>query len=103
MKEQNKIRIDETTYETEIPESYRGKEFNGMPDPYEVRAIIPGTIVEVGVQEGQRVIVGKVVLILEAMKMLNEMETEVDGKVSKISVSPGDIVEKNQLLMKIVP
>lgn len=95
--------IDETLYETEIPKSYRGKEFHGMPDPYEIRAIIPGTIVEVAVQEGQRVIVGQVVLILDAMKMLNEVESEVDGKVLKISVSPGDIVEKNQLLIKIVP
>lgn len=96
-----KLLIDDTEYETEIPENSPMDRFNGMPDPHEVRAIIPGTIVEIKVRKGQRVSGGQVVLVLEAMKMYNEMEVKIGGKIGEISVSPGDRVEKNQLMIRI--
>ena len=99
--EETKLRIDDTLYETEIPEGFHRKKFEGMPDPSEIRAIIPGTIAEIRVKKGKMVRAGEVVLVLEAMKMLNEVEAETDGKISEICVSPGDVVGKNQLLIRI--
>ncbi|MFH1491069.1 MAG: acetyl-CoA carboxylase biotin carboxyl carrier protein subunit [Pseudomonadota bacterium] len=101
MHDETKLRIDDTLYETEIPEGFRRKEFEGMPDPYEIRAIIPGTIVEIRVKKGKMVRAGEVALVMEAMKMLNEVEAEADGRVAEISVAPGDVVGKNQLLIRI--
>ena len=101
MHEETKLRIDDTLYETEIPEGFRRKKFEGMPDPYDIRAIIPGTIVEISAKKGKMVRAGEVVLVLEAMKMLNEVEANADGRVAEISVATGDVVEKNQLLLRI--
>jgi len=96
-----RLLINDTPYETEIPESSLRGLFKGMPDPLEVRAIIPGTIVEIKVRKGQRISDGQVLLVLEAMKMYNEIEAKIDGKVQEISVSPGDRVEKDQLMIRM--
>jgi biotin carboxyl carrier protein len=96
-----KFLIDDTLYETEIPENSFIGRFKRIRNPLEVRAIIPGTIVEVKVQKGQRVSEGQVLLLLEAMKMYNEVEAKIDGKIKEISVSPGDMVGKDQLMIQI--
>ena len=96
-----KLLIDDTPCETEIPKKSLSGLFKGVPDPLEVRAIIPGTIVEIKVRKGQRVSDGQVLLVLEAMKMYNEVETKIDGKIEEITVSTGDRVEKGQLMIRI--
>jgi biotin carboxyl carrier protein len=97
----HKLLIDDTVYETEIPEKGLRSRYKGMPNPREVRAIIPGTVIEVKVRKGQRVSEGQVVLILEAMKMYKEVEAKTSGKIEEISVSPGDRVEKGLLMIRI--
>jgi biotin carboxyl carrier protein len=96
-----RLLIDDTLYETEIPENRLIALSKGISDPLEVRAIIPGTIVEIKVRKGQWISDGQVLLILEAMKMYNEVEAEIDGKIEEISVSAGDRVEKGQLMIRI--
>ncbi len=94
------LSIDETLYETEVPSNYP-KPFPGIPDPHEVRAFIPGVIVEIRVIPGQIVREKDVLLLLEAMKMFNEVCSLCDGEVVDILVKPGDRVEKGQMLMRI--
>lgn len=53
------------------------------------------------VQVGDRVEKGQVVLIIEAMKLMTEIEVEVSGIVKAIHVSNGDLVEYDQVLMEI--
>ena len=96
-----RLLIDDTPYETEIPESSLKGLLKGISDPLDVRAIIPGTIVEIKVRKGQRISDGQVLLILEAMKMYNEVEAKIGGKIEEINVSPGDRVEKDQLMIRI--
>jgi len=96
-----KLLIDDIPYETEIPENTLIGRFKGLSDPLEVRAIIPGTIVEIKVKKSQRISNGQVLLVLEAMKMYNEIEAKTDGKIEEISVSIGDRVEKGQLMLRI--
>lgn len=97
----HKLLIDDTVYETEIPENGLRSRYKGMPNPREVRAIIPSTVVEIKVRKGQRVSEGQVVLILEAMKMYKEVEAKTSGKIEEICVSPGDRVEKGLLMIRI--
>ncbi|MFB3906635.1 MAG: acetyl-CoA carboxylase biotin carboxyl carrier protein subunit [Acidobacteriota bacterium] len=94
------LNIDETVYETEVPSKYR-KPFSGIPDPREVRAFIPGVIAEIRVRPGQRVREKDVLLLLEAMKMFNEVCSQCEGVVVEILVKPGDRVEKDQMLLRI--
>ncbi|HXO22742.1 MAG TPA: biotin/lipoyl-containing protein [Thermoanaerobaculia bacterium] len=58
-----------------------------------VTAYMPGRVVAVLVQEGAEVKTGQGIVVLEAMKMQNEIPAEHDGIVSKILVQPGQAVE----------
>jgi glutaconyl-CoA/methylmalonyl-CoA decarboxylase subunit gamma len=93
--------IDDTGYETEIPEGYIRKVKKESAGKKEIRAIIPGVISDVKVKKGQMLKEGHVVVILEAMKMQNLVETETDGRVAEILVSAGDRVAKGQLIIKL--
>ena len=66
-----------------------------------LKAPLPGTIVDVKVSVGQQVNVGDVVLILEAMKMQNNIEAEYAGTVTSITVKPGDTVMEGSVLLTI--
>ena len=101
MSELKILQIDDTLYETEVPDKTHREKEKRIQNPYEIRAIIPGTVIEICVQKGKVVSPGQVILILEAMKMYIEIEAEVEGMVTELLVSPGDTVDKEQLLMKI--
>lgn len=66
-----------------------------------LNAPMPGKILEVMVQEGDKVTQGQPVAILEAMKMENELKAPVDGTIEEIAVKEGDSVEKNALILEI--
>ncbi|MFQ5536901.1 MAG: acetyl-CoA carboxylase biotin carboxyl carrier protein subunit [Gemmatimonadota bacterium] len=67
--------------------------------PRPVRAPMPGLVVKVEVEEGDRVDAGQGVVIVEAMKMENELKAEAPGVVARIHVTAGDAVEKDQVLI----
>lgn len=66
-----------------------------------IKAPIPGLITQIKVKEGEKIINGASLLLLEAMKMENEIKSDIDGTVEKILVSQGAPVEKDQDLMII--
>lgn len=66
-----------------------------------VKAPMPGTIVAVKVNEGDEVRENEVLVILEAMKMENEITSPVPGTVKKILVNKGDTVDSDEVLMII--
>lgn len=67
----------------------------------QVKAPMPGAILDVRVQNGQRVKKGDVLVILEAMKMENEIQAPCDGVVAGVSVRKGDNVETQALICSI--
>lgn len=66
-----------------------------------VSAPMPGVILSVKVQAGQAVKSGQVLMVLEAMKMENEIMSPKDGTVTAVSVSEGANVESGTLLCTI--
>ena len=66
-----------------------------------VKAPLPGTINEILVTVGQQVNVGDTVLVLEAMKMQNNIEAEYAGTVKSINVNKGDSVMEGAVLLTI--
>lgn len=66
-----------------------------------VKAPLPGVIVEVKVAVGDEVKAGDTVVILEAMKMANNLDAEKGGKVTKICVTPGQSVMEGDPLVVI--
>ena len=66
-----------------------------------VRAPLPGTITELKVNVGDKVNTGDIVLVLEAMKMQNNIESEFSGTVTSITVKQGETVMEGAVLMTI--
>ena len=62
---------------------------------------MPGTIISVNVSAGQQVKLGDVVVVLEAMKMENEINAPKDGTITSVNVNKGDAVESGTLLVTI--
>jgi biotin carboxyl carrier protein len=73
----------------------------GPSGPRPVRAPMPGLIVKVEVAEGDLVEAGQGVVIVEAMKMENELRAEGAGRVTAVHVKEGDTVEKDQPLVDL--
>lgn len=68
-----------------------------------ISSTIPGKIVSIAISEGQQVSEGDVVMILEAMKMQNEIHAPLSGIVAAVNCKPGDSVEANSPLVVITP
>ena len=66
-----------------------------------VKAPLPGTVTEVKVNVGDTVKVGDIVMVLEAMKMQNNIESEFEGTVTSITVKQGENVMEGATLMTI--
>lgn len=108
-KSQNKyiVLINGVTYNftIETPISYKRKKYldkQKAKNKFEsLQAPMPGKIVDVLVEPGAEVKTGEAVLILEAMKMQNEITATSDGKVVKVHVKPNDTVNKDDILIEI--
>lgn len=72
------------------------------PEGYITESPMPGSVMKFLVKEGDEVLRGKNLFVLEAMKMENDVISEYSGKVYKIYVKPGDIVQAGEPIMKIV-
>ena len=68
----------------------------GAGDP--VKAPMPGTIVKVNVSAGQAVKKGEILIVLEAMKMENEIVAPRDGTVTSVTVAKGSAVKTDDVL-----
>ena len=66
-----------------------------------LKAPLPGTISSINVKVGDTVAVGDVVIVLEAMKMQNNIEAEYAGTITSITVNPGDSVMEGAVLLTI--
>ena len=64
---------------------------------------MPGNVVKVMVEEGDEVTVGTSIVVVEAMKMENEVRSGIDGTVKKVNVSAGDSVGTSDVMVEIEP
>jgi biotin carboxyl carrier protein len=69
---------------------------------FHLKAPMPGMVVSIPVQEGQVVRKGDVLVILESMKMQNELRSPRDGKVVRVRVETGDRVEQKETMLSVV-
>ena len=92
--------IDDSIYPTRMTKKFAMRTPYAKPDPKKVIAFIPGVIQEVVVQAGQKVKWGDSLLILEAMKMRNDVTAPHDGTIKSVLVKKNERVMKNQLLIE---
>lgn len=71
-------------------------------EEYHLKAPMPGMVVAVPIHEGQTIEKGDVLLILESMKMQNELRSPRAGVVTRLRVHPGDRVEQKDTMLSVV-
>lgn len=89
------------TYKTRLNKKFCNRPQWHKPEPGDVLSNLPGTIIQIKVKKGEKVEAGQLLLIHEAMKMLNRIVAPVSGVVAEINVSVGDKIGKNHLMIKI--
>jgi len=71
-------------------------------EEFHLKAPMPGMVVTIPVSEGDNVVKGQVLLVLESMKMQNELKSPKDGTVHRIRVKTGETVEPKQPLLSVL-
>ncbi len=79
----------------------QGRGAGAASGPLQVKAIIPGKVVAVSVAAGDEVTAGQQLLVVEAMKMQNELRAPRDGTVAQVGVAVGVNIEIGDLLVVI--
>jgi biotin carboxyl carrier protein len=105
--DQRRVTIQRRHFDLEVVDDRRkrlaGKRAMGMSGRQEVRAPMPGSISKVLVSEGDAVAAGQVLMVLDAMKMANELAAPLTGVVRSLGVRQGASVTTNELLCVVLP
>ena len=97
-------RLYPITVEDEREKRLRSAAGGGVAETgeYHLRAPMPGLVVAIPVAEGQPIQKGQVLIILESMKMQNELRSPRDGTVGRLRVRAGETVEQKQTLLSVL-
>lgn len=88
-------------YITLLTKKYQNRKPWVNPSAFDIQSIIPGTILEIFVKEGDIVTEGAPLLILEAMKMQNRIEMPFTARIKKINVEVGLRIPKDSLMIEL--
>ena len=106
-----KVTVNGQTYDVEVPQKKAQGPRVAMPaanpaaqtgGPKNVNSELPGTVTKINVTDGQHVKRGETLLVIESMKMANDIVSEVDGTVQRFAVAPGQNVNQGDLLVEMV-
>ena len=100
------ITVNGNLYEVDVEEIVNGAPVaapvaSGSEGSVKIEAPMPGTVLKVNVKVGDKVSAGDAVVILEAMKMENEIAAPSDGVVASVNVSQGASVDTGALLITL--
>jgi biotin carboxyl carrier protein len=95
------FQVGESEYITTLHDKYKNRKPYEPVNLFVIRAVIPGVIRKHYVKEGAKVKKGDKLLVLEAMKMKNDILTTESGIVEEICVKIGERVPKDTILVKI--
>jgi biotin carboxyl carrier protein len=95
------LNINSTLYKTRISKKYKKRKPYKIPDPHMVISFIPGTVINILAGSGNIVKKGDTLVILDAMKMQNQLKAGIDARVKMVNVKKGDKVPKGTLLMEL--
>jgi len=97
-------RLYPVTVEDEREKRLRAAAGGGVAESgeFHLKAPMPGLVVAIPVEEGREIKKGQVILILESMKMQNELKSPRDGTIGRIRVKAGESVEQKQTLLSVL-
>ncbi|MCD7973888.1 MAG: acetyl-CoA carboxylase biotin carboxyl carrier protein subunit [Candidatus Azobacteroides sp.] len=88
-------------YKTTLTKKYQQRQKWEKPVIGQIKSFLPGTVMSLCVEKGQKVKEGELILEQEAMKMLNQITAPISGIVTEIYVEVGQKVPKNFLMIEI--
>jgi len=104
MTERNLLRtllIDDTPYETQYTHKFEKRRIYSPTDPKKLHCVIPGIIQKIHAAPGKIIVKGEPLLVLEAMKMANDIVSPADGRVKAVYAIVGKMVTKGELLLDL--
>ncbi|HKC66840.1 MAG TPA: biotin/lipoyl-containing protein [Bacteroidia bacterium] len=100
------IKVNQTIYNLTVKDKYDellhqlGLDKAMVSKVSNIKAPMPGLVLNILVEDGQEIKKGDALIVLEAMKMENILKSPTDGKVKKVAVKKGVAVEKGQILIE---
>ncbi len=91
--------IYKTTYTRKFEERVKWE----TPNKNLIYSFIPGTIIDIYVKPGDKLKEGETLLLLEAMKMQNQVRMPFDGEIKKLYVKKDEVIPNRYLMMEIKP
>jgi biotin carboxyl carrier protein len=101
------VKVDNSVFHISIKDQYdellqrMGIDATAGKKVNDIKAPMPGMVLNVMVENGQQIKKGDAIVVLEAMKMENILKSPADGIIEKIHVFKGDKVEKNQIMVNL--
>lgn len=98
--EYDELNVDGVVYDTLLTSKFKNRKAYIPHNHKLIKAFIPGTIVKVSTKRGRKVEEGDDLLVLDAMKMLNNITAPFDGKIKSVNVKKGQMVSKNFVMIE---
>lgn len=102
-KELRELVIQGAVYKTKYSRKFEERNVWETPDTNKLYSFIPGTIIDIYVKSKQKVKEGETLLLLEAMKMQNQVRMPFDGEIVKIYVQKDEVIPNRHLMVEIKP
>jgi biotin carboxyl carrier protein len=102
-KEMKELIVQGAVYKTTYTRKFEERVKWEAPNVNMLYSFIPGTIIDIFVKPKQKVKEGETLLLLEAMKMQNQLRMPFDGEIVKIHVKKDETIPNNYLIMEIKP
>jgi biotin carboxyl carrier protein len=93
--------INETKYRTLLTTKFENRKTWEKPDEKKILSYLPGTAVKVNIKKGDKIKEGQLLIVFEAMKMMNTFYSHQSGVIKDVYVKPGDKFPKNFLIFEI--
>lgn len=102
-KELKELIIGGAVYQTTFTRKFEQRVNWEAPDVNMLHSFIPGTIIDIYAKPKQKLKEGEVILLLEAMKMQNQVRMPFDGEIVKIFVRKDEVIPNRYLMVQIKP
>jgi len=102
-KEMKELIVQGAVYKTTFTRKFEERVNWEAPNINMLYSFIPGTIIDIFVKPKQKVKEGETLLLLEAMKMQNQVRMPFDGEIVKIHVKKDEVIPNRYLIMEIKP
>ena len=95
--------VQGAVYKTTYTKKFENRVKWETPNTNLLYSFIPGTIIDIYIKPKDKLKEGEVILLLEAMKMQNQVRMPFDGEIVKIHVKKDEVVPKRHLMVEIKP